>query len=338
MKELKTEETVDVRGLPHSEREKIIFPRIDSLAEGKSMRLVVEFNPLPIVYMLEAREGFEVSYEKEGPEEWILRITRLAPQENDKELLKALLSRLKGGDIQEDIKNQARELFQRVDARTIGTLEQELIQEGISREEVRRSLCDIHLEVLRDSLVAKRIEVSTPHPVHTLMEEHKVILETLAVLGGLLRRLEGAGGFTELGERFLAELRDVAHHLVEAESHHQREEEALFPHLEKHGITEPAAIMKEDHAELRKRKQRLHQLALDPKSVTLGEFKENILELGGYLTRELESHIFKEDNILYQIALQVLDEEEWQEVKRRCDHIGYCCFTPGDRKHTQEKK
>ena len=42
----------------------------------------------------------------------------------------------------------------------------------------------------------------------------------------------------------------------------------------------------------------------------------------------IREHIFKEDNILYQIALQVLSKKEWKEVKKGCDKIGYCCFTP----------
>ena len=58
------------------------------------------------------------------------------------------------------------------------------------------------------------------------------------------------------------------------------------------------------------------------------EFRKRVVELAEYLERELEGHIFKEDNIIYQIALQTLTSQEWQEVKKECDKIGYCCFTP----------
>ena len=324
--------TIDVKGLEHGEREQLIFPSIETLTEGQSVRLVLEFNPLPLIYMIDARDEFEVSYEKEGPAEWILRITRSAPEADNKERLKAVLSKLKLGQQTEEIKNQAKEIFQSVDAKTIGLLEQELIEEGISREEVRRSLCDIHLEVLRDSLVAKRIEVSSPHPVHTFMQEHQEILANLKELEKLVERLEAAVGFSGLEAQDLEQLKQSAHHLVEAESHHQREEEVLFSRLQKHDITEPVAIMTEDHVELRKRKQRLFQIAQDPKSHGFTDFRREVLKHGEYLTRELESHIFKEDNILYQIALQVLEEKEWDEVKKDCDKIGYCCFTPTDQK------
>jgi hypothetical protein len=84
------------------------------------------------------------------------------------------------------------------------------------------------------------------------------------------------------------------------------------------------------HTEFRERKQQLYQLAHNPQGYDFAKSKAKVTKLGEYLTRELEGHIFKEDNILYQIALQVLTKKEWEEVKKECDKIGYCCFTPED--------
>jgi iron-sulfur cluster repair protein YtfE (RIC family) len=76
-------------------------------------------------------------------------------------------------------------------------------------------------------------------------------------LGDLLERLKKIHSFETMGLD-LEKLRDISHHLVEAESHHQREEDVLFPELEKHEIVEPGATMKMDHVEFRKRKQGLY--------------------------------------------------------------------------------
>jgi DUF438 domain-containing protein len=230
---------------------------------------------------------------------------------------------------------KAKTLLQNVDAKTLGVMEQELLNEGVSHDEIRKSLCDVHLEVMKDSLVAKRTEVSAPHPVHTFMAEHEVIVASLDRLAGLIDKLRTAGSLDDLGAD-LKGLVDVAHHLVEAESHHQREEEALFPELERHGITEPPQIMKMDHVEFRKRKRSLYQLALHPEVYDFGQFKDRVIELGQFLTNELNSHIFKEDNILYQIALQTLTPEDWVKVKRLCDQVGYCCFTPQDQQEVKK--
>lgn len=323
--------TIDPRGLEHHEREELIFPSIEELEKDETLRIIMEFNPLPLVYLLNARNEFEISYEKEGPDEWTLLVKRTAPSEDRKEQFKELLRERKEGEVSAEAKEKAKRLLQAVDAKTLGVLEQELISEGVSHEEIRRSLCDIHLDVLRDSLVAKRTKVEAPHPVNTFMEEHKIILENLNELASLVKRLKKTDSFEGMSED-LEKLRDIAHHLVEAESHHQREEEVLFPKLEKHDIVEPAAIMKMDHDEFRKKKQALYKLAHNPEDYEFKDLRERGIELGEYLTRELESHIFKEDNILYQIALQVLSDEEWQEVKREADMIGYCCFSPEDQK------
>ncbi len=323
--------TIDIKGMDHGAREKLIFPNIDQLDKGETLRIIAEFNPMPLAYMLKARGEFEVGYEKEGPDEWILKAKRVAVNKDAKAHLKELLQKLRGGEVSEDTKEKAKELFGAVDAKTLGDLEQELIQEGVSHEEIRRNLCDIHLEVLRDSLISKRQEVSSPHPVHTLMEEHKSILDSLGSLSSLVERLKAKNVFDEMGEDLDA-LKDIAHHLVEAESHHQREEEVLYPRLEKHNIVEPVEIMKLDHLEFRGKKKELYNFAHNARDYDFTIFKDRVMELGEYLSKELDSHIFKEDNILYQIALQVLSGDEWEEVKRECDKIGYCCFTPEDQR------
>ncbi len=326
MNEIKT---IDVRGLDHAKKEGLIFPGLEQLGVGQTLRLVVEFNPLPLVHMLKAGGEFETAYEKEGPDEWILKAKRILAPRNKKAEFKELLQELKTGEVSHESKEKARALLQAVDATTLGVLEQELIQEGVSHDEIRKSLCDIHLEVLKDSLVAKRIDVAAPHPVNTLMEEHKHIVHTLNELSGIVARLKDTSDFAGFKPDEEA-LKDASHHLIEAESHHQREEDVLFPRLEKHGITEPPQIMKMDHVEFRPRKQELYQLAHNAGDYPFPEFKKKVTGLGEYLARELDSHIFKEDNILYQIALQTLSAEEWDEVKKACDRIGYCCFTPQD--------
>ncbi|RJP80157.1 MAG: DUF438 domain-containing protein [Candidatus Zixiibacteriota bacterium] len=320
---------IDVRGLDHAAREQRLFPALADLRVGESARLIAEFNPVPLVIMLKSGGEFEVAYEQEGPAEWILAVRRTALPEPQQDEIRRLLEELCQEEVSPQTKEKARRFFETVDAKTLGDMEQELIREGVSHDEIRQSLCDIHLEVLRDSLAANRMDVAPPHPVHTLMEEHKVILRTLDGLRGLVAELRLLQSLDELYQHgVVQELTGLAHHLVEAESHHAREEEALFPMLERHDVIEPPAIMRMDHVEFRRRKQELLRMAQDWKQYDFTEFRERVIELGEFLSRELSNHIFKEDNILYQIALQVLSEVEWREVKMECDRIGYCCFTP----------
>ena len=252
--------TIDVKGLSHTEKEELILPGIQALETAETARIVVEFNPMPLVYMLKAQGDFEITYEKDGPDEWILQVTRIADKEDRKQRFKELLTQLKEGEVSEEAKEKAKILLQSVDATTLGIMEQELIREGVSHEEIRKSLCDIHLEVLRDSLVSKRQEVSAPHPVNTFMQEHEIILDTLKELASLVERLKGITSFAGMVED-QEKLKDIAHHLVEAESHHQREADGLFPTSEKLDIVEPPQIFRLDHVEFSERQQTLYHLA-----------------------------------------------------------------------------
>jgi len=327
--------TIDVKGLEHEEKEKLIFPNLEELNISEDLNIIFDFDPVPLMYMLKTRQEFEMKYEKKGPPEWILNIKRTSASIFDrdkKQAFKKLIQEMKEGG-SEAIKEEAKKIFQGLDAKSLAMMEQELIREGVSHDEIRENLCDIHLEVIRDALVEKRIDVASPHPIHTFMEEHEVIVESLNNLTKLIEKLKVKNNYDELGSD-LEGFKEIAHHLVEAESHHQREEEVLFPKINKHDIIEPTEIMKLDHVEFLKKKKSLYNFTYNWQDFSFDEYKKNVLELGQFLSKELESHIFKENNILYQIALQVLTKEEWDEVKKDCDKIGYCCFSPEDSEQT----
>ncbi len=89
--------TIDVRGLEHAQKEALIFPGLDKLRPGQSLRLVLEFNPIPLVHLLKANNELEIAYEKEGPPDWILVVKRISPIRDKKDELRAVLQELKGG-------------------------------------------------------------------------------------------------------------------------------------------------------------------------------------------------------------------------------------------------
>lgn len=193
-----------------------------------------------------------------------------------------------------------------------------------------RGLDHTAIKRLGDCLVTHRVDVRSPHPVHTLMEEHKLIVEALDHLRDVVKALAACRRFEDLSGADLAKLERATHLLVEAELHHDREEQCLFPMLDKHGIGGPPAAMREDHVVFRARKKELFQTVNLRERIGFEGFKTRVSELGTFIITELDRHIFKEDTILYQLALQALTEEDWNAVKRCCDKIGYCCFKPAD--------
>jgi DUF438 domain-containing protein len=107
-----------------------------------------------------------------------------------------------------------------------------------------------------------------------------------------------------------------------------REENVLFPVLEKHGIIEPPAIMWTEHDKIREAKRQINGLVKDYDGADFEEFKTKLGEAAKALSDMLPNHFYKENNILFPTALRVVDAAEWPSIRTEFDEIGYCCFTP----------
>lgn len=319
--------TLDVRNVSPFERPSLLFPAISALAVGETLEIVNDHDPSHLSMLLESQApGQYQVVTTEYPDRWVVHVTKTMHEAEKKQQVKDLIKELHGGGDPEKLKEKGKDILSSISHTDIALIEQELIREGTTVDEIRK-LCDVHLEMMKDSIVKNKIEVQAPHPIHTLMEEHKVILGNLKKLKELVEAFKSKESFKN-SEAKLEELKEVSHELIEAEKHHQREEDVIFPSLEKQGITEPPEIMRQEHVEFRKRKESLYKLAQNAETLPYKEFLTKLTDHGLFIAKELDSHIYKEDNILYQLALQVVPKSEWDEIKRKCDEIGYCCFTP----------
>ncbi|MBN1361758.1 MAG: DUF438 domain-containing protein [Sedimentisphaerales bacterium] len=241
--------------------------------------------------------------------------------------LTAVLKRLNAGDDPAKVRAEAKQLLATISPADLAIAEQNLIDEGLSLEDLQ-ALCDVHLEVLKDQVTQMKTSLPKGHIVATMVSEHEAILGFLDELDRVNRSIQAMSEYAPQAEEF-ARLSHIAEHLVETERHHQREEEVLFPELEKRGVHGPPTVMRAEHAELRPRKHALKQLCERGARMDFEDFKRQLAELAGFIVPTLREHIAKENNILYPTALQVIDDDTvWQRLKAACDEIGYCCFTP----------
>jgi len=246
--------------------------------------------------------------------------------ENRKEILKKLIMQLHAGASPEEVKERFKQVLEGITPSEIAKLEQELIEEGMPREEIQR-LCDVHLAVFREQLEKQRLEATPENPTTILTEEHKILLQLLEKLNTIVNRVQQAKDAKHVSEE-MSQTKRIAEDLLDAEKHYLREENVLFPILEKHGITEPPAIMWMEHNQLRERKKQLRSLVDNYYAMNFQDFKNQFAETAKSLNNILSSHIFKENNILFAMALKVVTEQEWRDVRREFDEVGYCRFTP----------
>ncbi len=183
---------------------------------------------------------------------------------------------------------------------------------------------------LRELAKDLKAELSLDHPLVVLMAEHDQMLRFLEKLEQLNEDFQRSDDTSVHPEKISA-LREVAQNLVSGENHHKREEDALFPRLERIGISGPPMVMRMEHDELRKHKQELLELANQAETMDTAGFKEKLDYLSQAIVSTLRAHIDKENNILYPAALKnIPDAADWDEIKREGDKVGYCPFTPRD--------
>jgi len=246
--------------------------------------------------------------------------------EGKKRAIKEIINQLHSGLSAEEVKDRFGQILKSVSSMEIAEIEQELIKEGMPREEIQK-LCDVHMAVFRNQLEKQKLEVPAGHPLSVLVEEHKAMLQLAEKLNAIAGKIEKVSGKDYVAEE-LHDLEHVSANFIDSEKHYLREENILFPTVEKHGITEPPAIMWMEHNEIREKKKQLNRLVEAIDYMGFESFKEQLAETAKSLNNLLPNHFRKENNILFPTALQVITDEEWEQSKKEFNEIGYCSFTP----------
>lgn len=247
-------------------------------------------------------------------------------QNDKKEILKNLIKRLHEGVNPEEVKKEFKEAVGDITPISIAQAEEELVNEGVPVEEVHR-LCDVHLAIFRDSLEKETPLAPAGHPIHILMEEHKTLLGFLDELTSLSRRIDEAK-VVDPESKDMKRLSDIVGQFKGSESHYLREENVLFPYLEKHGITQPPAIMWTEHNKIRDIEKNLYRLVDTNIKIVYEEFAKQLVAVVTSMTDMLSSHYYKENNVLFPTSLKVVEEKEWIDIRQQFDELGYCPFTP----------
>lgn len=229
------------------------------------------------------------------------------------ELLKTLIRGLHEGQDRNVIKKRFRENFDTVDASEIIAMEQSLVDEGMDVMEIQK-LCDIHADIFDGSIdeihgVAGDY-LKEGHPVHVMKQENRA-LESL--LNDLEITLKDEKSFESLSNLNL---------LWDIDKHYSVKENCYFPLMEKYGFTAPPQVMWGVDDEIRDDIKALR------KDVENNNFN---IEAFNAVRKRIEDMIFKEENILIPMILDVFTEDEWLQIARDTKEIGYCLVVPKDK-------
>jgi len=242
------------------------------------------------------------------------------------ETLKHIIKHLHSGQAPEQVRSQLAELVRQTDATEIAAMEQELIAEGMSVQEVQ-SMCDLHASVLQDFIAPPPgREVPPGHPVDTLRRENQALAASVRAAREALRDLAQPPSGDE-AEAALLRLRVALNELMDVEKHYSRKEHLLFSFLERHGITGPSKVMWGKDDETRALLKAAHDVAARFQTAS-GVRPERLAEAIEPALRAIEEMIYKEENILFPMALETLTEDEWAEIHMQSPQYGWCLVDP----------
>ena len=237
--------------------------------------------------------------------------------EERQEILKNLMLRLHAGEDKEVIQEEFNEVFDEISPYEIQLMERNLMSEGITFAEIM-SLCNVHANLMGSKVNTQTTVADFEQPGHPV---HVMKMENLAIRGALDRVERLLVNFLETKDSTIEKgLRRQVSLLDQFENHYQRKEYAMFPIMEKKGITAPPKVMWGVHDQIRDLYRDFKKALNDGKESTLEEFqiaRDEMLEM-----------IQKEENILIPMVEQVFHVDDWETIASQSPEYGYCIVKP----------
>ena len=241
--------------------------------------------------------------------------------------LKELILTLHKNKSAEDVQKELTELMGSVPYGEVVQAEEELISEGLEREEVLQ-FCDIHTAALKgniDTSMAKGIPAG--HPVDTFIKENSALQKEIDEIQHIYHKINSRNSEENCNDLLML-IHQHFNNLMDIEKHYVRKENLIFPYLEKNNITGPPMVMWGKHDEIRGFLKSSIELLREIPQVTKEEV-EGFWELMFYpAINGIQEMFYKEEQILFPMCMDTLTEIDWFEIYKQSDEIGFCLYSP----------
>ncbi|WP_125706312.1 DUF438 domain-containing protein [Lacticaseibacillus daqingensis] len=228
-----------------------------------------------------------------------------------------ILTMLHNGGSFEEAKRIFDATFDGVDVAEITGAERELIASGLNPMEIQ-TLCNVHAAVFRGKInngAKTPMEEIPGHPVQVMKLENVVLMSLLNdELLPTLKKWQQSGTDAAL----LARLQHALTDLARIDKHYLRKENLIFPLMDKYGITAPPKVMWGVDDEIRGWIKAALTAAND--ATTDKYAVEAAIEKAA---KEVDEMVFKEEEIMLPMVLEVFTPADWAMVQRESDAIGY---------------
>ena len=160
------------------------------------------------------------------------------------------------------------------------------------------------------------------HPIFILKLEH---IHFMGLGAESVRKMFEVWDCDDLGKalEILKEIEGLLKQWKGLESHMVREENALFPVLERLGYDEITAIKWDEHQVVREAFEKVQELLDQGPSLGLAELKTRLRQTIVPLNKAAGNHYSAEDRDVFNLALDHLSRAQWLRIRRDFDELGY---------------
>lgn len=217
------------------------------------------------------------------------------------EKLKAYIQRLHRGEDKDVVEGEFKKDFAYVTGAEIAQMEYNLVQEGVSIEEIQ-NLCDVHASLFQGSIQQMHDDVLTINPLTEFEDENKE----------LSRQLDRIQDFLDQGIDKVAVVKmalgSMLTDLRVVEDHYAKKENILFPYLEKGGDFVISKVMWGVDNKIRKALKKALEATQSETNL------KSLLKEVNHAVSMIKDMVTKENNVLFPMLKDKLNEQQFKEI------------------------
>lgn len=238
--------------------------------------------------------------------------------------LTGLFKRINLGDDPKLLQNEASHLAQKVDSDDIAAAQQALIDEGYSSQLVEKiSAAFVLMGFRKENADPTEVKLADNHILQKILTEHTLTRCYLADLAEITEEIDHLDGLSDVSSEF----RRLAHtidYFYRFKRHIEREEDIIFPYLKKFGWKGLCRADEEEHKKVLADINNLAVLVSSFRDFKFVDFNGYLQKIAGHFIRMMTEHMSYEEDLLWPIALVVIDNAEtWETIKALSDDFEY---------------
>ena len=199
-------------------------------------------------------------------------------------------------------KEEAAENIKAASPSELSLAEIKMMSEGFEEKDLK-DISKVFLSVIEDKKQRYKNKLEDDHPVKRFIKDHEIILKRMDEIDHIL---------SDDGSLKYGDFRYIKNSFEEFGKHHENEESTILPILKDNGNRGRVNLVKNEHKRIEKKENKIEDILSEEDQE---KAKEELKELR-YL---LNKHTVMENNYLYPIALDKIDE--WNSIKNKLDEM-----------------